>query len=78
MGSRASWEHEEAVPTFGWRTVLSVTQLEIDQTDFSNVDEPAMSLGIESWRNMVGGGTISGLRSVIQKWNHEVLLGHTN
>ena len=55
---------------------LSVTRLEIDQTAFSNVDEPALSLGAETWRNMVGGGTISGLWSVMQKWNLEVLMGH--
>ena len=53
-----------------------MTRLEIDETDFSNVDEPAMSLGAETWRNMVGGGTISGLWSVMQKWNLEVLMGH--
>ena len=51
-----------------------MTQLEIDQTDFSNVDEPAMSLGIESWRNMVGGGTGSGLRAMLRKGSLEVLL----
>ena len=40
----------------------------------SNVDEPEMRLGAETWRNMVGGGTVSGLWSMLQKWNFEVLL----
>ena len=35
-----------------------------------------MRLRADSWRNMVGEGTISGLWAIIQKWNLEVLLGY--
>ena len=40
----------------------------------SNVDEPEMRLGAETWRNMVGGRTVSGLRSMLRKWCLEELL----
>ena len=40
----------------------------------SNVDEPAMRLGAETWRNTVGGGTVSGLWAMLWKGSLEVLL----
>ena len=42
----------------------------------SNVDEPPMRLGADTWRNRVGRGTGSELRAVLWKWSLEVLLGH--
>ena len=55
---------------------LSVSELIDRPNNSSNVDERVMRLGADSWRNMVGEGTISGLWSIMQKWNLEVLLGH--
>ena len=42
----------------------------------SKVDEPAMRLGAETWRNTVSGGMGSGLWAMLWKWSLEVLLGH--
>ena len=41
---------------------LSVSELiRTDPNNSSNVDEPSMRLGADTWRNMVGGGPFSGL-----------------
>ena len=68
-------EHEGAVPALTGGP--SVSELIRNRpTISSNVDECVMRLAAETWRNMVGGGTFSGLRSMLQKWSLEVLLGH--
>ena len=54
---------------------LSVSELIRNRPkNSSNVDERAMRLGAETWRNMVGGGTVSGLWAMLWKGSLEVLL----
>ena len=56
---------------------LSVSELiRTDPNNSSNVDEPSMRLGADTWRNMVGGGPFSGLWSIKAEMGLEVLLGH--
>ena len=72
MGITGCCEHEGAVPAFDWWTVSELIRNKPNNS--SNIDKPGMKLSAETWRNMVGGGTVSGLRSMLWKWSLEVLL----
>ena len=72
MGIPGCCEHEGAVPAFDWWTVSEL--LRNRPNNSSNIDKPGMRLSAEIWRNMVGGGTVSGLWSMLWEWSLEVLL----
>ena len=75
MGGPGSCEHEGIYLL--WPVDCLVSELIRNRPNkSSSLDELAMMLGTDTWINMVGGGTFSGLQSSKPEVGLEVLLGH--